>query len=105
MTITANTLRIGERYNWKNQPERLVYMGTRRYPGDGRTWHRFAKVETPKVCWSEVLDSDLASFEAAPAPARPQCAVGGMIRPGAMCGSVIVGGRLCGFPGDCPHKA
>lgn len=78
MTVTPDTLRIGERYNWKNQPERLIYMGRRRYPGDGRTWHQFAKVETPDVCWSEVLDSDLSNFEATPAPpvsVRVRCKV------------------------------
>ena len=59
----ALTPAIGGLYNWKGQPERLVYMGTTRYPGDQRTWHQFAKVETPEVCWSEVLTADLASFE------------------------------------------
>ena len=54
---------FGGLYNWKGQPERLVYIGTRRYRGDLRLWHRFAKVETPEVCWSEVLTADLASFE------------------------------------------
>ena len=53
----------GGHYNWIGRPERLVYMGTTRYPGDQRTWHQFAKVETPEVCWSEVLTADLASFE------------------------------------------
>ena len=59
----ALTPAIGGLYNWKGQPERLVYMGARRYPGDQRTWHQFAKVETPEVCWSEVLTADLANFE------------------------------------------
>lgn len=27
-----------------------------------------------------------------------------MVRPGAMCGSVIVGGKHCGFAGECEHK-
>jgi len=54
---------IGGRYNWRHQPERLVYMGTYNYPGDLRTWHQFAKIETPTVVWSEVLTSDLSSFE------------------------------------------
>ena len=53
----------GGHYNRIGQPERLVYMGTTRYPGDQRTWHQFAKVETPEVCWSEVLTADLANFE------------------------------------------
>ena len=59
----ALTPAIGGLYSWKGQPERLVYMGAKRYPGDPRTWHQFAKVETPEVCWSEVLTADLASFE------------------------------------------
>lgn len=37
--------------------------------------------------------------------ARPTCSVGGMIRPGAMCGQVIVGGKLCGYSGECQHKS
>lgn len=56
-------MKIEGKYNWKGQPERLVYMGTKHYPGDRRTWHQFAKVETPDVVWCEVLDSDLPSFE------------------------------------------
>lgn len=35
---------------------------------------------------------------------KPKCAVNGMVRPGAMCGSVIVGGKLCGHAGECQHK-
>lgn len=35
---------------------------------------------------------------------RLRCAVGGMVKPGAMCGAVIVGGKLCGHPGECQHK-
>ena len=53
----------GGLYNWKGQPERLVYMGTRRYPGSQSTWHQFAKVEAPHMCWSEVLTSELAMLE------------------------------------------
>lgn len=54
---------IGERYNWKNQPERLIYLGSKQYPGDRRTWYQFAKVEAPTVVWSEVLATDLEHFE------------------------------------------
>ena len=53
----------GGHYNWIGQPERLVYMGTTRYPGDRRTWHRFAKVTAPNVCYSEVLTSELVMLE------------------------------------------
>lgn len=35
---------------------------------------------------------------------KPQCAVRGLIRPGAMCSKVIVGGQLCGFKGQCEHQ-
>jgi hypothetical protein len=59
--VTRDTLRIGGRYNWKGQPERLVYMGLCE-PRNG-CWHQFAKVEAPTVCWSEVTDADLSSFE------------------------------------------
>jgi len=53
---------VGGRYNWKNQPERLIYLGRKRY-GDNGSWHQFAKVEDPEVVWSEVRDSDLHFFE------------------------------------------
>ena len=61
--VQALTPAIGGFYNWIGQPERLIYMGAERYSGDPRIWHQFAKVETPSMCWSEVLTSDLASFE------------------------------------------
>ena len=35
---------------------------------------------------------------------RPRCATRGMLRPGAMCGSVIVGGEFCGSKKECQHK-
>lgn len=63
---------VGGRYNWKNQPERLVYMGTKRYPGDPRTWHQFAKIEEPETVWSEVLTSDLENFEKTPGSPAPK---------------------------------
>jgi len=54
-------LQIGEKYNWKQQPERLVYLGNN-FSGNGY-WHQFAKVETPTVVWCEVLDSELTMIE------------------------------------------
>ena len=56
-------MKFGGRYNWIGQPERLVYIGTKHYSGDRRTWRQFAKVDRPDVVWCEVLDSDLSSFE------------------------------------------
>ena len=60
-------LKKGGRYNWVGQPERLIYMGTRHYPGDRRAWHQFSLVGADQeVCWCEVLESDLAGFEETP---------------------------------------
>ena len=50
----------GGRYNWRNQPERLLYIGARRYP-DGY-WHQFEKVGEPNKVWCEVRAADLESF-------------------------------------------
>lgn len=53
---------IGGLYNWKNQPERLIYMGRMRDPTG--IWHQFCKVEdADKKVWCEVRTSDLAMFE------------------------------------------
>ena len=64
----AITPEIGGFYNWIGQPERLVYMGAKRYSGDPRAWHQFAKVEAPHMCWCEVLAADLTSFEETETP-------------------------------------
>lgn len=66
---TSVAFHVGGKYNWRNQPERLVYLGSRHYSGDRRRWHQFAKVEAPSVVWSEVLDEDLSHFEATEGPA------------------------------------
>ncbi len=52
---------IGNKYNWKNQPERLVYLGYN-WSSNG-FWHQFALVDKPDVVWCEVLDSDLRLIE------------------------------------------
>lgn len=54
-------MKIGWRYNWKGQPERLIYIG-KNWSGNGY-WHQFEKVGEPGVVWCEVLDSDLPSIE------------------------------------------
>lgn len=61
--LTATTLKVGGKYNWRNQPERLIYMGRQVYRGDYRFWHQFAKVDEPDAVWCEVLAEDLSSFE------------------------------------------
>lgn len=50
-------MNIGDRYNWKNQPERLVYTGK------SGPWFKFAKVERPGVNWCQVLQDDLHMLE------------------------------------------
>ena len=52
---------IGNKYNFKNQPERLIYLG-KNFSGNGY-WHQFSKIESPYVVWSEMLDSDLSMIE------------------------------------------
>lgn len=47
----------GDKYNWKEQPERLVYLGK-----EG-CWHLFAKIEAPEKIWCEVTDDDLHMLE------------------------------------------
>ena len=54
-------MKIGERYNWKGQPERLIFLG-RNWSGNGY-WNQFAKVDNPHIIWCEVLDSDLRMLE------------------------------------------
>lgn len=60
-SITNNTFVVGERYNWKHQKERLVYLG-HNFSGNG-FWHQFAKVEYPTLVWCEVLTADLRMIE------------------------------------------
>jgi hypothetical protein len=46
----------GNRYNFKGQSERLIYIGKR------GNWHQFEKVGESGV-WAEILDSDLHLIE------------------------------------------
>lgn len=55
--MDASDLKIGDRYNFKYQPERLIYIGTY------GPWHQFVKVERPSSVWSEILESDLKMIE------------------------------------------
>ena len=49
--------KIGDKCNWKNQPERLVYVG--KYG----SWHQFSLVEEVGKVWCEVLEEDLHYIE------------------------------------------
>lgn len=54
-------LKIGKKYNFKNQKERLVYKG-HNFSGNGY-WHQFALTEKPEKVWCEILTSDLHMIE------------------------------------------
>jgi len=54
-------MKIGNRYNWKSQPERLIYLGMGK--GGSFGWHQFALVDKPEVVWCEVLTEDLHMIE------------------------------------------
>lgn len=58
----AKNLNVGGEYNFRDQPERLVYLG-HNLSGNGY-WHQFAKVDSPGKVWAEMLDSDLHMIEA-----------------------------------------
>lgn len=64
--VSCHNIKVGSKYNWKNQAERLVYLGLC-LPHNGR-WHQFALTDKPEVVWCEVRDSDLSSFEVSHEP-------------------------------------
>jgi hypothetical protein len=58
--MKKENMKICGKYNFKNQHERLIYIG-HNWSGNGY-WHQFKKVGENKV-WSEVLSSDLWMIE------------------------------------------
>ena len=59
--LTVKDLVVGEKYKWKYQSERLIYMGVG--SGGSRGWHQFALVTSPYTVWCEVLPSDIGLLE------------------------------------------
>lgn len=57
MKTLTKPLDIGGKYNWKNLPERLIYIGKQ------GCWHQFKKIGDEREVWCEVLDSDLHMIE------------------------------------------
>ena len=57
VALTPAAMKRGGFYNWKNQPDRLIYL--RRFDG----WHQFKKIGDPREVWCEVLDGDLHMLE------------------------------------------
>jgi hypothetical protein len=54
-------MKIGGKYNWKNQKERLIYLGNN-WSGNGY-WHQFANIYEPHDVWCEVKTEDLHMIE------------------------------------------
>lgn len=61
ITLRPSDLVLGARYNWRDQPERLAYLGYN-LSGNGR-WHQFAKTDSPHEVWCENKDEDIEGFE------------------------------------------
>ncbi len=59
--LSPQAMKRGGRYNWKGQPDRLIYLG-RNWSGNGY-WHQFKKIGDPLEVWCEVLDADLHLLE------------------------------------------
>ena len=64
--MKPENLHKGKLYNFKNQPEQLVFMGRKFYPGDPRMWFQFAKVASPYEVWAEIFQADLHLIEETP---------------------------------------
>lgn len=56
--MIAADMKYKGRYNWRSQPERLVYIGKK------GNWHQFIKVGSLSGgVWCEILDEDLHMIE------------------------------------------
>ncbi len=56
MNTTDLKLVVGNRYNFKDQAERLEYIG------ESGVWHQFREIGSSGV-WAEVSDADLYMLE------------------------------------------
>ena len=61
LNSSKSKVKIGEKYNWKGQSDRLIYVG-HNWSGNGY-WHQFEKVDAPGIVWCEVSTSDLDLIE------------------------------------------
>lgn len=52
---------VGGRYNWINQPDRLIYLG-HNWSGNGY-WHQFKKIDDSRPVWCEITDAELPMIE------------------------------------------
>ena len=59
--MKLSDMKVGNKYNFKHQSERLVYIGNN-FSGNGY-WHQFEKVSDQGVVWCEILGSELHLIE------------------------------------------
>lgn len=50
-------MKIGGKYKWKFQSDRLIYLG------QSGLWHQFKRIGDPRAVWCEVLTEDLPNIE------------------------------------------
>ena len=55
--LTPATMKLGCRYNWKGQSDRLICLGK------NGSWHQFEKIGDGRPVWCEVVDADLHMLE------------------------------------------
>lgn len=55
--LEAESLKIGGRYNFKLQPERLMYVG------NFGPWHQFTKIGDSASVWVELLGPEICLLE------------------------------------------
>lgn len=53
--------KIGDKCNWKGQPERLIYLGDN-FSGNG-FWHQFALIQSPGDVWCEIKGDQMFMLE------------------------------------------
>ena len=76
-TLTPAAMVRGAPYNWRSQPDRLIYLGKRGH------WHQFKKIGDPREVWCEVLDGDLHMLEETTPQREPEHGCGHMQGRGA----------------------
>lgn len=59
--MKPDELQLRGKYNWRNQSERLIYLG-HNFSGNGY-WYQFALVENPGKVWCELLSESLQHIE------------------------------------------
>lgn len=55
--LTPSQLKVGGKYNWRYQRDKLIYIGKR------GSWHQFKRIGDPRPVWCEVLAGDIPMLE------------------------------------------